>query len=167
LSTFAENFKRRLFWLIARTCFTLYRAFPIFGSLRASIGIIRKGPKILVIRRNDGRGLSLPGGIAGWRENEVSTLRREVREETGLDVDSLELKTRYHSRSDVPCLISLFEVNASGELQDSWEGSTCWMTIEQLEPQLLVSQRHALEYMKNIRGGSQAVSGGNSTPASK
>lgn len=167
MSTFAENLKRRLFWLIARTCFALYRTFPIFGSLRASIGIIRKGANLLVIRRNDGRGLSLPGGIAGWRESEESTLRREVQEETGLHVTSLELKTRYHSRSDVPCFISVFEVNASGELQDSWEGSACWMTIEELEPQLLVSQRPALEYMKNIRGGSEVASDGNSALDSK
>ena len=146
--------------MIARTCFTLYRTFPVFGSLRASIGIIRKGPNILVIRRNDGRGLSLPGGIAGWRENEESTVRREVLEETGLRVDKLELRTRYHSRTDVPCFISVFEVDAGGELQDSWEGSACWMTIEEIEPQLLASQRPALELMKNIHGG-------NSTPGSK
>jgi 8-oxo-dGTP pyrophosphatase MutT (NUDIX family) len=150
LSTFAENLKRHLFWLIARTCFALYRTFPVFGSLRASIAIIHSGKRFLVIRRNDGRGLSLPGGIAGWRESEESTLRREVREETGLDVTSLELKKRYHSRADVPCIISVFDVNASGELQDSWEGSACWMTIEELEPRLLVSQEAALECMKKI-----------------
>jgi 8-oxo-dGTP pyrophosphatase MutT (NUDIX family) len=150
LSTFAENLKRRLFWLIARTCFTLYRTFPVFGSLRASIAIIHSGKRFLVIQRNDGRGLSLPGGIAGWRESEESALRREVHEETGLDVTSLKLKKRYHSRTDVPCMISVFDVNASGELQDSWEGSACWMTIEELEPRLLASQERALECMREI-----------------
>jgi ADP-ribose pyrophosphatase/8-oxo-dGTP diphosphatase len=162
LSTFAENLKKRVFWLIARTCFALYRTFPVFGALRASIAIIHRGPKFLVIRRNDGRGISLPGGIAGWRESEESTLRREVREETGLDVTSLERKTRYYSRADVPCIISVFDVNASGELQDSWEGSACWMTIEEFEPQLLVSQQPALECIKQISSESRQSKDGDS-----
>jgi 8-oxo-dGTP pyrophosphatase MutT (NUDIX family) len=145
-----ELIKRRLFWIVARTCFTLYRWFPLFGSLRGSIGIIRRGQTILVIQRNDGRGLSLPGGISGWKEAEEATLRREVLEETGLTVTGEQLRIRYHSMADVPCHISVFEVEASGELKDSWEGSPLWMTTPELEPRLLESQRPALDLIRKI-----------------
>jgi ADP-ribose pyrophosphatase YjhB (NUDIX family) len=146
------NFKRRLFWIVARTCFVLYRWFPLFGALRASVGIIRRDQTFLVIRRNDGRGLSLPGGISGWREAPENTLRREVQEETGLNVTKHELRLRYRSTVDVPCTISVFEAEAGGELKDSWEGSVVWMTAEELAPRLLESQRPVLELLRKLPG---------------
>jgi 8-oxo-dGTP pyrophosphatase MutT (NUDIX family) len=145
-----ETLKRRLFWIVARTCFTLYHWFPLFGLLRASIGIIRQGETFLVIQRNDGRGLSLPGGIAGWKETEEETLRREVLEETGLNVTSQELRMRYESRTDVPCTISVFEVEASGELKNSWEGAPRWITVAELDRYLLRSQRPVIELLTKI-----------------
>lgn len=145
-----ENLKRRVFWIVARTCFTLYRWFPLFGTLRASIGIIRRGQTFLVIQRNDGRGLSLPGGIANRKEAEEQTLRREVLEETGLSVTGQELRLRYGSTIDVPCTISVFEAEASGELKDSWEGSPRWMTASDLAPRLLESQRPVLALLHEI-----------------
>ena len=159
MPTLFANVKRRLFWIFARTCFTLYRWFPLFGELRASIGIIRRGAKILVIYRNDGRGLSLPGGLADWREAEETTLRREVLEETGLSVTGLKPRMRYRSTADVPCAISVFEVEASGELKDSWEGSPRWMTPDELEPRLLESQRPVLELLKKISAKAHNQSG--------
>jgi 8-oxo-dGTP pyrophosphatase MutT (NUDIX family) len=145
-----ENLKRRVFWIVARTCFALYRWFPLFGTLRASIGIIRRGQTFLVIQRNDGRGLSLPGGIAGWKEAEEQTLRREILEETGLTVTGQELRLHYGSTADVPCTISVFEVEVRGELKDSWEGSPRWMTASELAPRLLASQRPVLELLRQL-----------------
>lgn len=136
-----------MFWMVARTCFTLYRRFPLFGTLRASIGIIQREGKFLMIHRNDGRGISLPGGISKRRETEEQTLAREVLEETGLSVTGKELKLKYYSNADVPCNISVFEVQASGELKNSWEGSPQWTTLAEIEPRLLPSQRPVLELL--------------------
>lgn len=147
-----DTLKRRAFWIVAQTCFRLYRWFPLFGSLRASIAIICREQKILVIHRNDGRGLSLPGGISSWKEAEEKTLRREVLEETGLTVTSAELQMKYHSTSDVPCNISVYAVEAGGEPRDSWEGSPRWMTIAELEPRFMKSQRPVLDLMRKICG---------------
>ncbi|HYM78915.1 MAG TPA: NUDIX hydrolase [Candidatus Dormibacteraeota bacterium] len=152
MSIALQGLKRRLFWIVARVCFKLYRWFPLFGSLRASIAIILRDQRILVIQRNDGRGVSLPGGIAGWREAVEETLRREVREETGLSVTRAELQMQYFSSADVPCNISVFSADAGGELKDSWEGSPRWMTIEELEPRLLESQWPVLELMRKVVG---------------
>ena len=151
----SDNLKRRLFWIIYHVCFRLYRWFPVFGSLRASLGIIQHEDRLrfLVIQRNDGRGVCLPGGISSRGEAEESAVCREVHEETGLEVSSISLAMKYHSSADVPCNICVFLVKASGELRHSWEGQPQWMTVEELEPHLLESQRPTLELMKKLAAG--------------
>ncbi len=150
-----EYLRRRLFWIVARTCLALYRRFPLFGTLRASIAIIQQNQQFLVIQRNDGRGLSFPGGLASRNEAAEDTVRREVLEETGLRVTAHELRMRYHSTADVPCDVSVFEVQAKGELKTSWEGSPQWMTLAELEPRMLRSQRPALELLRKLSAASQ------------
>lgn len=142
--------KRKLFWMISRVCFTLYPIFPIFGSLRASVAVVFRDGKFLIIQRNDGRGLSLPGGISNHRETQEGTLQREVHEETGLDVVSSSLSMQYHSKADVPCNIFVYEAEVSGDLKDSWEGSPRWMKIEEFQPQLLKSQQPVINLMYRI-----------------
>ena len=148
-----------MFWMVARTCFTLYRWFPLFGTLRASIAVVRKEEKFLVIVRNDGRGFSLPGGIARRNETEEQTLQREVEEETGLHVSGGELRLRYYSRADVPCTISVFQAQAGGELKNSWEGAPHWMTLDEMEPRLLPSQRPALELLRQLAAHPKSTQG--------
>lgn len=142
-------------------CFALYRHFPLFGSLRASVAIIRHNNEILVIQRNDGRGLSLPGGIARRKEAEEDALRREVLEETGLDINSPQLRMQYHSKAEVPCDISVFEVQVTGELRNSWEGTPAWMTAVELESGILKSQRPVLELLRKMSASTPISSGKN------
>jgi 8-oxo-dGTP diphosphatase len=47
--------------------------------------------RVLLIRRGDGRGWSLPGGVMEPGENLVACVLREVWEETGLDVEPVRL----------------------------------------------------------------------------
>ena len=150
MPTVLQTLKRRLFWIVSRTCFTLYRLFPVFGALRASIGIIQRNGKFLIIQRNDGRGLCLPGGMSAWKEKEEETLHREIREETGLTVTGQEFKLKYYSDADVPCTISVYQVQAGGELKKSWEGSPQWASVAELEPRLLPSQRPVLDLLKRL-----------------
>lgn len=142
-----------MFWIVARTCFGLYRLFPLFGALRASIGVVRQNDKFLMIHRSDGRGLCLPGGMSKWREAEEETVAREFREETGLSVTGKELKLKYYSDADVPCNISVFEVQASGDVKNSWEGAPQWTTLAELEPRMLPSQRPVLELLRTMASG--------------
>ncbi len=107
--------KRFLFRVIARTAIGLYSYLPIFGYLRASVAVLRKGDLILVIDRNDGRGFSFPGGLARRGETAEQTMRREVHEETGLIVGKSNFLFDYRSRADIPCLISVFEAEVEWE----------------------------------------------------
>ena len=65
---------------------------------------------------------------------------------------------RYHSTADVPCDISVFEAEATGELKNSWEGSPRWMTMAELESGILQSQRPVLELLRKMCAASQPES---------
>jgi 8-oxo-dGTP pyrophosphatase MutT (NUDIX family) len=99
----------------------------------------------LVIDRNDGRGLCFPGGIAMPWETDGHAMVREVSEETGLRVkQSTELFT-YPNSADIPIVITVFAVEAEGELRDSWEGSPRWLPLTDIRPRLLPSQKEIVD----------------------
>jgi len=54
-------------------------------------GIIVKDGKVLLIERDDGLGRALPGGMVEYGETTEDALKRELREETGLEVEVGEL----------------------------------------------------------------------------
>jgi len=76
---------------------------PYISSLREYIGhamllapaaaaIVRnQAGRVLLIRRGDGRGWSLPGGMMEPGERVADCVVREVREETGLEVEPVRL----------------------------------------------------------------------------
>jgi 8-oxo-dGTP pyrophosphatase MutT (NUDIX family) len=141
----AEWVSRNLFWLISRVALGCYRRVPLFGRLRASIGIIRDGDQVLVIRRNDGRGLCFPGGLAHPWETDEEALVREVQEETGLRAKSVEFAVRYDSDGEIPVRIAVFYVKAEGEPRSSWEGTPDWVELAEAHGGILRSQKYAVE----------------------
>ena len=65
---------------------------------RAAAIITRNGKLLVFLRRKPGREYySLPGGGAQLEETFADACRREVKEETGLDVIALELVLKYVS----------------------------------------------------------------------
>jgi 8-oxo-dGTP pyrophosphatase MutT (NUDIX family) len=136
--------KRVLFRVIARTAIATYSRVPIFGYLRASIAVLRKDDLILVIDRNDARGFSFPGGLAHLGETAEQAMLREVEEETGLKVEKSSFLFDYRSTADIPCVVSVFEIEASGNLAESWEGLPRWLSRAEIKPRLLPSQTEVL-----------------------
>jgi 8-oxo-dGTP pyrophosphatase MutT (NUDIX family) len=109
---------------------------------------MRRNNAYLVINRNDERGFSFPGGIQMPWENADRALVREVLEETGLEVTRLTFKSRYYSATEVPVNLTVFEIEAQGELRGSWEGMPCWLPIQEFSDRLLPSQRRILELLQ-------------------
>jgi ADP-ribose pyrophosphatase YjhB (NUDIX family) len=149
LESASHEISRRAFWLVSRAALGLYRRFPVFGTLRAAVGIIRQGDRYLLIKRNDGRGFSFPGGLAKLRESDENAVRREVSEETGLEVTAAELDFRYFSAADVPCNISVFKVGVAGDLRGSWEGLPQWVERPAIRTGILKSQIPIVERILN------------------
>ena len=137
--------RRRLFWIISRLAFATYQRLPIFGPLRSAVGVIRRGPDYLVIDRADGRGLGLPGGLARRRESDEEAVRREITEETGLSVTSVEFVFRCPVSEPIPASIAVFRVKAGGDLRSSWEGEPQWVTLAELRSRITKSQRVIVE----------------------
>ena len=143
----APSIKRTLFAVLSRTCVAVYSRLPIFGHLRASVAVIRNADLVLVIERSDGRGLSFPGGLTWPWENPEQAMAREVLEETGLRIQKSSLLCEYRSAADVPCVLSVFEAEAAGELAASWEGSPRWLPLTQIRSQLLPSQKPIVDLL--------------------
>lgn len=146
----------RLFWLLSRSALAIYSRFPIFGMLTAAVGIVKSEGKYLVIDRNDGRGISFPGGLRHSKELPEATMRREVEEETGLSVREATLLVRYRNSDEVPVEIHAFEVKADGDLRDSWEGTPKWMRLDEMHEHMLPSQKPILNALSGLRDSSDA-----------
>lgn len=146
-----NHLKRALFAVLSRTGVWIYSRLPIFGALRAAVAIIRKDELVLVIARSDGRGLSFPGGFISLRETPEQAVVREVLEETGLQVGELRLLFEYRSSVDIPCVITVFEAEATGELHDSWEGSPRWLRLSEIRPLLLPNQREIVDRLSELK----------------
>ncbi|HEY6339257.1 MAG TPA: NUDIX domain-containing protein [Candidatus Sulfotelmatobacter sp.] len=140
-----ERAQSNLFWVTSRLAMGCYRTFPLFGRLRASIAIIRDGSRVLMIRRNDGRGLCFPGGLAYPWETDERALIREVEEETGLHVTGCEFAFRYDSAGEIPVRIAVFQTQAEGELRRSWEGRPDWVELAKARAGILRSQEYVVE----------------------
>jgi 8-oxo-dGTP pyrophosphatase MutT (NUDIX family) len=147
-----QELKKQLFRIVAWICFGTYRHFPIFGSLRASLAVIRDQGRYLVIDRNDRDEYCFPGGISWPWEKEETTLRREVVEETGLRVQHSELSFRYSSVVGLPFELTVFEAQATGNLRESWEGRPVWVTLTELEARITASQRPVVEKLAAAQG---------------
>lgn len=137
--------KRYLFAIISRVGMAAYSRFPVFGSLRASVAVIRDAELVLVIERSDGRGLSFPGGLAFPWEPAEHALSREVAEETGLSVKAATALFSYYASDELPCTITVFAVEAEGKLRESWEGSPKWLSVNDLRTGLIKSQQSIVQ----------------------
>jgi 8-oxo-dGTP pyrophosphatase MutT (NUDIX family) len=136
-----RRIQRAIFWLISRSAIGVYSRLPVFGSFRASVAIIRRGECVLIIERSDGRGISFPGGFDWPWESPEASVRREISEETGLQVKCATRLFQYHSHAEIPVRLSVFEVEAEGRLSDSWEGSPRWLPLTEIRERLLPSQK--------------------------
>jgi ADP-ribose pyrophosphatase YjhB (NUDIX family) len=119
VSTLA-SFWRRCFQEAIRLAFR----HPVVGT--SIVPLLEDGRIVLVCRRDTGR-WALPGGMVAWGEDIASTVKRELAEETGLDLlkirrlvgvySSPERDSRLHSI----CVAFVADVRGQLKVQDEFE----------------------------------------------
>ncbi len=105
-------------WQWFKTVLGIIFRHPITGT--SIIPILPEGQIVLVRRRDTGQ-WSLPGGVVDWGEDISSTVRRELAEETGLELISIcRLVGVYSSPDRDPRMHSIcvgVEAKVEGNLQ--------------------------------------------------
>jgi len=78
--------------------------------------------RIVLIQRRDNGKWALPGGIVDWGEDIATTVRRELAEETGLElVKILGLLTHTRPRSENSSICIVVEAEGRMQVQDTLE----------------------------------------------
>lgn len=101
----------------------------------------RPGELVFVVRKNEPRGLALPGGFVDEGEWVMDAAIREAKEETGLDVEILE---QFHVYSDPKrdprkhTMSTVFIGKASGTPVGSDDAAECIIAAPDRLPQPLV-----------------------------
>ncbi|QIR37684.1 NUDIX hydrolase [Tolypothrix sp. PCC 7910] len=114
----------RSLWRFGQTVLGLIFRHPITGT--SIIPILPDG-RIVLIRRSDNGRWGLPGGMVDWGEDIPSTVRRELQEETGLELVQIRrLVGVYSSPTRDPrihsiCIAVEAEVQGKMEVQDTLE----------------------------------------------
>jgi ADP-ribose pyrophosphatase YjhB (NUDIX family) len=111
-------------WHFLQTVLGLIFRHPILGT--SIIPIMPDGRIVLVKRRDNGR-WSLPGGMVDWGEDVPTTVKRELAEETGLELVKIRRLVGVYSAADRDprlhsvCVVVEAEVQGSMQTQDQFE----------------------------------------------
>ncbi len=120
-------------WRYLKTVMGIIFRHPITGA--TIIPILPDG-RIVLIQRKDTGQWGLPGGIVDWGEDVITTAKRELKEETGLELSNVRrLVGVYSSMERDPRIHSisiLMEADVTGEF--SIEDTLEVMTIEAFSP---------------------------------
>lgn len=110
---------------------------PALASVAA---VVEAEGRLLTLKRSDGRGVDLPGGIVRWGESVEQAVQREVREETGLRVTAKHIIGVFSEPDRDPrfgCVCIAYACDViGGDLHASEEGRPAWASIGQLPEEL-------------------------------
>ena len=114
----------RSLWRFGQTVLGIIFRHPIPGT--SIIPILPDGQIVLIRRRDNGR-WALPGGIVDWGEDVPSAVRRELMEETGLELVNIRRLVGVYSAPDRDprihsiCIVVEAQVQGTMEIHDSLE----------------------------------------------
>ena len=120
-------------------------------TVTAGVVVSDERGRVLLLRHRlrGGSGWGIPGGFIGKGEQPDEAVRREVREETGLELDGVELafvRTLRHAQQ-VECIFrGRMRSAAVGRQQPSFEVERAeWFERDALPPDLGADQRRLIE----------------------
>ena len=108
----------RQLWQIGQTVLGIIFRHPITGT--SVIPVLPDG-RIVLIRRRDNGLWALPGGMVDWGEDISTTVRRELAEETGLELMKIRRLVGVYSAPDrdprIHSICVLVEAEVQGDMQ--------------------------------------------------
>jgi ADP-ribose pyrophosphatase YjhB (NUDIX family) len=111
-------------WHFLQTVLGLIFRHPILGT---SIIPIMPDGRIVLVKRRDNGCWSLPGGMVDWGEDIPTTVKRELIEETGLELVKIRRLVGVYSAADRDprihsiCVVVEAEVQGTMQTQDQFE----------------------------------------------
>lgn len=124
--------KERIKGILAGLIFRLIALLTLgqISPILSACVIIERDGKILLIKRSDGLGYTIPGGIVRYNETVEQCVLREAREETGYEVELAEIVGVYSSLKRDPRFravsIAYKGSITGGSEHGSGEGETYW-----------------------------------------
>jgi ADP-ribose pyrophosphatase YjhB (NUDIX family) len=113
-------------WQFVQTVLGIIFRHPVTGT--SIIPILPDGQIVLVRRRDNDKGQwSLPGGMVNWGQNLVTTVERELAEETGLELIQVRRLVGIYSepgrdpRLHSICVVVAADVQGTMQVEDTLE----------------------------------------------
>ncbi|MFM2061031.1 MAG: hypothetical protein RLZZ507_701 [Cyanobacteriota bacterium] len=145
----------RSLWHVGQTVLGIIFRHPITGT--SVIPILPDG-RIVLIRRSDDGCWSLPGGMVDWGEDISSAVRRELMEETGLELLKIRRLVGVYSAPDRDprihsiCIVVEAEVQGEMKVQDNLEVLEIQAFDPSSLPQPKMSHDHARQLEDYLQG---------------
>ncbi len=120
----ATGYPMRRLWQFIKTVLGVIFRHPITGT--SIIPVLPDGRIVLIQRRDNGK-WALPGGMVDWGEDIATTVRRELAEETGLELGKIRRLVGVYSAPDRDprlhsiCIVVEAEVHGRMQVQDTLE----------------------------------------------
>ena len=150
---FFTSIKR--FWQYGQTVLGIIFRHPVPGT--SIIPVLPDGTIVLVRRRDNGK-WALPGGMVDWGEDIPHTIKRELAEETGLELVKIRRLVGVYSAPDRDprihsiCVVVEADVQGHFQVQDTLEITE----VKAFEPTALPTefshdcQRQLQDYLNNL-----------------